>query len=315
VPLQFVGLPVLAAARRLDVLHSPANTGPVVTPGLASIVSLLDLIWLHRAAEWESSVQIQRRMRLLVGYCVRHADRLFAISRAASEDFVRTLGIPPGRIDVTPLGVSPPDGEPLLGEDALRERLGLGRARVVLCVAQKRPYKNLHRLVRALPELDEDVVLVLLGSPTEYEAELRSLAGELGVAGRVRFPSWLPDDQLGGLYALSLVFVLPSLIEGFGIPVLEAMARGVPVACSNVSALPEVAGDAALLFDPERQEEITGAVRRLLDDRGLADRLVARGRERVKAFTWKRTGETSLAGYRRALEDRWRSGGFTSLRR
>jgi glycosyltransferase involved in cell wall biosynthesis len=315
VPLQFAGLPALALARGLDVLHSPANTGPVVTPGLASVVSLLDLIWLHRAAEWESSIHIQRRMRLLVGYCVRHADRLFAISRAAAEDFVRTLGIAPERIEVTPLGVSPPEPEPVLEEDVLRARLGLGRARVVLCVAQKRPYKNLHRLVRVLPELEKDVVLVLLGSPTEYEAQLRLLAEDLGVAERVRFPSWLPDRELGGLYALSLVFVLPSLIEGFGIPVLEAMARGVPVACSNVAALPEVAGDAALLFDPERQEEITAAVRRLLDDRVLAAELIARGHERVRVFTWKRTGETSLAGYRRALEDRAASSPLTSRRR
>jgi glycosyltransferase involved in cell wall biosynthesis len=315
VPLQFAGLPVLAAARRLDVLHSPANTGPVFTPGLASVVSLLDLIWLHRASEWESSSHVQRRMRLLVRYCVRHADRLFAISRAAAEDFTRTLGIPPERIEVTPLGVSLPAAERVLPEDVLRERLRLGESRVVLCVAQKRPYKNLHRLVRMLPDLDEDVVLVLVGSPTEYETELRSLAEELGVAARVRFPAWLPDRELDGLYSLSLVFVLPSLIEGFGIPVLEAMARGVPVACSNVSALPEVAGDAALLFDPERQEEITAAVRQLLGDRTLAGRLVGRGHERVKAFSWKRTGETSLAGYRRALADRSRSGSLPSLRR
>jgi alpha-1,3-rhamnosyl/mannosyltransferase len=117
----------------------------------------------------------------------------------------------------------------------------------------------------------------------------------------VRFPDWLSDDDLEGLYSLASAFVLPSLIEGFGLPVLEAMARGVPVACSNVSALPEVVGDAALLFDPDSQDQVTSAVRRLLDDRSLADGLVVRGYERVKTFTWKRTGAASLAGYRRAL--------------
>lgn len=303
---QFAGLPPLALARRLDVLHSPANTGPVITPGVASVVSLLDLIWLHRAAEWESSTRVHRRMRMLVRYCLRHADRVFAISNAAAEDFVRTLGVPRERIEVTPLGVRPSGVVQPHAQAELRTRLALGTARVVLCVAQKRPYKNLHCLVRALPELDEDVVLVLPGSQTAYEGELRALAGELGVSGRVRFPDWLSDAELEGLYALASVFVLPSLIEGFGLPVLEAMVRGVPVACSNISALPEVAGDAALLFDPESQGEVTAAVRRLLEDRALAERLIARGHERAGHFTWKRTGAASLAGYRRAMATRSR---------
>ncbi|HSZ70453.1 MAG TPA: glycosyltransferase family 1 protein [Solirubrobacteraceae bacterium] len=308
---QFAGLPLLALARRLDVLHSPANTGPVLTPGLASVVSLLDLIWLHRGPEWEPEPRARERMLTLVRHCVRHADRVFAISQAAAEDFVRTLGVPRERIEVTPLGIDAAADARGGVEADLRARLELGAARVVLCVAQKRPYKNLHRLVRALAELDEDVVLVLPGAPTAYEAELRALATELGVAARVRFPDWLSDAELAEVYRLSDVFALPSLIEGFGLPVLEAMAHGVPVACSNVSALPEVAGDAALLFDPERQDEVTGAIRRLLEDRELAARLVARGRERVARFTWERTGAASLAGYRRAIaaQTAWRRHG------
>jgi glycosyltransferase involved in cell wall biosynthesis len=183
-------------------------------------------------------------------------------------------------------------------------------------VAQKHPYKNLHRLVRALPALDDDVVLVLPGFSTAHEQELRTLAHELGVAERVRLPAWLSDGSLAGLYALSSAFVLPSLVEGFGLPVLEAMLRDVPVACSRSSSLPEVAGDAALLFDPERQEEVTAAIRRLLEDRVLAARLVERGRERAASFTWERTGAASLAGYRRAIAQRKvgrrRGSGFTS---
>jgi glycosyltransferase involved in cell wall biosynthesis len=297
---QFVALPPLARASGLDVLHSPANTGPVVLPGVASVVTLHDLIWLHRASEWEPSASVSRRMRMLVEHCVRHADRLFAVSHAAAEDIAGTLGVARERIEVTASGVRRPEGVPV-AEAELRRSLGLDAARVVLCVAQKRPYKNLHSLVRALPSLGEDVVLMLPGSPTAYEVELRAIARELGVEGRARFPKWLSERDLDGLYRLSDAFVLPSLIEGFGLPVLEAMARGVPVACSNVSALPEVAGDAALLFDPHSQEAVTAAIRRLLDDRALAARLVARGNERVETFTWKRTGMASLAGYRAAI--------------
>ncbi len=301
---QFAVLPALALARRLDVLHSPANTGPAIVPGVASVVSLHDLIWLHRAAEWEPSASVQRRMDVLVRHCMRHADRVFADSHAAALDFVETLGLPRERIDVTPLGVRAPAGSPSISEGELRSRLGLGDARVVLCVAQKRPYKNLASLLRALVDLDDDVMLVLPGAPTAHERELRALADGLGVSARVRFLDWLSDEELDGLYALSRVFVLPSLIEGFGIPVLEAMARGVPVACANVAALPEVAGDAALLFDPHSQEQVTAAVRRVLDDPALAAALVSRGHERVATFTWRRTGEASLAGYRRAMHAR-----------
>lgn len=307
VATQFAALPPLALARRLDVLHSPANTGPVIAPGLTTVVTLHDLIWLHRPDEWEASVAVQRRMKLLVAHCVRRADLIFAVSQAAADDFVRTLGVPRERIEVTRSGMRPPEQVSQTPEAQLRDRLGLADMRVLLCVAQKRPYKNLHALVRALPELDQDVVLVLPGSPTPYERELRELADELGVGARVRFPDWLSDEDLEGLYALSEAFVLPSLIEGFGLPVLEAMARGAPVACSDIPALAEVAGDAALLFAPERQDEIVGAIRRLLDDRELARQLVARGHERVADFTWERTGVASLAGYRRAIAARGRS--------
>jgi glycosyltransferase involved in cell wall biosynthesis len=310
----FAALPALARARRLDVLHSPGNWGPAVTPGLVSVISLLDLIWLHRAADLAPSARVQRKVRMLVRHSVRHADRLFAISHAAADDFVRTLGVRRDRIEVTPLGVRARSEAPSIPEPELRARFQLGAARVVLCVAQKRPYKNLHSLIRALPDLAADVILVLPGAPTEYERELRTLAIEIGVGRRVRFLDWLTEDELDGLYALSSVFVLPSFIEGFGLPVLEAMARGLPVACANVAALPEVAGDAALLFDPQRQEEITAAVRRLLDDRRLAERLARRGYDRVKELPWKRTGAASLAGYRRAIASRMAPGpdGFES---
>jgi glycosyltransferase involved in cell wall biosynthesis len=302
-PAEYGALPVLAAARRLDVLHSPANTGPAIAPGVATVVSLMDLIWLHRPEEWEASPRVHRTMRRRVGRAVGHANRILTISQASAEDLTRTLAVPSGRIDVTPLATDPPRVEPT-PEALLRARLDLGDARIVLCVAQKRPYKNLHTLVRALPALPSEVTLVLPGAPTAHEAELRALAAELGVTERVRFPDWLSEPDLEGLYALSAAFVLPSLIEGFGLPILEAMQRGLPVACANVSALPEVAADAALLFDPTNQQEIDAAIRRLLADSALARDLRTRGHQRAASFTWQRTGAATLAGYRRALAER-----------
>jgi glycosyltransferase involved in cell wall biosynthesis len=313
VPAEYLALPALAAARRLDVLHSPANTGPAIAPGVVTVVSIMDLIWLHRPEEWEASPRVHRTMRRRVERAVRNADRLFTISHATAEDLVNTLGAPCEHLEVTPLAAEAPQIQ-ATSEQALRSQLDLGDARVVLCVAQKRPYKNLHRLVRALPALPDDVVLVLPGAPTSHEEELRALADELGVGERVRFLEWLSEADLEGLYAVSSAFVLPSLIEGFGLPILEAMQRNLPVACSNTSSLPEIAGDAALLFDPQSQLEIDAAIRRLLEDPGLAQDLRARGRERAASYTWQRTGSATLAGYRRALAGRHGNPGHTGVR-
>jgi glycosyltransferase involved in cell wall biosynthesis len=274
----------------------------VITLGAASIVTLLDLIWWHRPQEWERDPRAHRAIRRQALYAVGRADLVFAISHTAAEDIRTTLGVPPERLHVTPLGVAEgPLGEGV-AEGELRARLRLGDSRVILCVAQKRPYKNLAGLIRAVAGLE--AVLVIPGGPTEHERELREVARTSGSAEQVRFVDWVSDEELEGLYALSTCFVLPSFIEGFGLPVLEAMRRGLPVACSTAGALPEVAGDAALLFNPADEAEIRAAVSQLLDDRTLSARLAERGQSRAAEFSWRRTGEAALAGYRRAISAR-----------
>jgi glycosyltransferase involved in cell wall biosynthesis len=291
-PGQAFVLPIVAARRRLDVVHSLANGGPPLTIGAKRVVTLLDLIWLHQGEAWGTRSAV-RTMALLTRISALTAHRVITISESARRDLVKSFGQPTEKIDVTPLGVRQPDGSP--------PRSASGQT-IVLCVAQKRPYKNLSSLIRAVAALDDEApVLVLPGAPTEHEVELRALAARLGVSGRVRFPAWVSPDELEALYAEATCFVLPSLIEGFGLPVLEAMVRGVPVACSDRPALPEVAGDAALLFDPTNQIEVTDAVRRLITDAELRQSLIARGIARARAFTWRRTAELTLASYRRAV--------------
>jgi glycosyltransferase involved in cell wall biosynthesis len=296
-------IPWVAARRRLDVVHGLANIVPLVQPGAATVVTVLDLIWMHVPDTMSRRATLS--LKALALPSARRADRVIAISRATRDDLVATLGLDGGRIDVTPLGVGTGGRVAPTGEGVLRERLGLGDGRVVLCVAQKRRHKNLDGLIRAVAGLeDAGVVLVLVGSPTPHEQQLRELAGGLGVAGRVRFVEWLEEADLEGLYALASCFVLPSFLEGFGLPVLEAMRRGVPVACSDASSLPEVAGDAALLFDPGDVGAMREAVGRVLGDRELAAGLVARGRERCRTLTWEATARATLASYHRAIEQR-----------
>jgi glycosyltransferase involved in cell wall biosynthesis len=298
---QVIGIPAVAARRRLDVVHSLANGGPPLTPRTRKVVTLLDLIWLHQREAWDSARAV-RSMEVFVRVSARAADRLIAISEAARHDLVETLGLDGNKIDVAPLGVRLPSGSAAGETGALRARLELGDAPVVLCVAQKRPYKNLAALIRALPDLRaEGPILVLPGAPTEHELELRQLAVELGVSERIRFLDWVSDADLEALYGSATCFVLPSLVEGFGLPVLEAMARGVPVACSDRPALPEVAGEAAVLFDPADQKAVTEAIRRLLREEDLRTELAERGRERARLFSWRQTAEKTLATYRRAI--------------
>jgi glycosyltransferase involved in cell wall biosynthesis len=242
-------------------------------------------------------------MRVLVPAAARRSHRIVVDAASTRDDLVAHLRTPAEKIDVVPLATMPPTVS-ATDEPALRAALGLGTRRIALSASAKRPHKNLLRLIEALARLPEDgrPVLVVPGYPTPHEQELRARAAALGVD--VVFPPWVSAADLEGLYAAAALVVFPSLCEGFGLPVLEAMARGVPVACSDRSSLPEVAGDAALLFDPEDVGAIASAMERLLADRELADRLAAAGRRRAGEFSWERTAALTVASYRRVAPDR-----------
>ena len=169
-------------------------------------------------------------------------------------------------------------------------------------VSARRPHKNLPRLLAAFARLEGDraPLLVLPGYTTSFEGELQADTRRLGIDNRVRFLGWVSNPDLEGLYRTALCFVFPSLAEGFGIPVLEAMQRGVPVACSNASSLPEIAGDAARYFDPLDEAEIAAAIVELIESADERERLVKAGRERAALFSWERTARETAESYERA---------------
>ena len=293
-------LPLLARRGRVDLLHSLASTAPL-WGRFRRVVTVHDLIYA-RFPEAHAGLR-DKGMRVLVPAAARRSDRVIADSQSTRDDLIELLGIPAGRIDVVPLGLGvPPRGSPL-PEPATRERFDLGQRRVLLSLSAKRPHKNLAALIGALAVLPAESrpVLVLAGYPTAHEQELRNRAAALGVGRDVRFPGWISREEVEGLWALASAFVFPSLYEGFGLPVLEAMARGVPVACSNASSLPEVAGEAALLFDPRDEAQIAAVLSRLLGDPQLRERLRAAGHERARLFTWRQTARLTLESYARAL--------------
>jgi glycosyltransferase involved in cell wall biosynthesis len=293
-------LPRLAAKAGVELMHSLASTAPV-RGRFRRIVTIHDLIYA-RFPEAHAGLRA-KAMNVLVPAAARRSDRVIADSQSTREDLVQLLGLEADRIDVVPLGLGAVRRVPALSEGATRERFELGERRVLLSLSAKRPHKNLAALLDALALLDagERPVLVLPGYATEHEAELREHARAVGVAEDVRFPSWVSTEEVEGLWGIASAFVFPSLYEGFGLPVLEAMARGVPVACAEASSLPEVAGDAALLFDPRRAEQIAEAIGRVLTDEELRARLRERGRLRAQRFTWERSARLTLESYARVL--------------
>ena len=183
-------------------------------------------------------------------------------------------------------------------EEELRQGLGLGTAPIVLSVSAKRPHKNLERLIDAVAAIETEPapILVITGYPTAYEEGLRAQAGS-----RVRLAGWVDDATLAGLYRMAICLVFPSLAEGFGLPVLEAMRRGLPVACSNASSLPEVAGEAALYFDPTDTASITAPWIGSMGDRRCASSSAHAGEEQARKFSWSATAARTLESYQRAL--------------
>jgi glycosyltransferase involved in cell wall biosynthesis len=293
-------LPRLAAREGVDLVHSLASTAPW-WGRFRRVVTVHDLIYA-RYPEAHSGLR-GKAMRILVPAAVRCADRVLVDSQSTRRDLMALTGVSPDRIDVVPLGLGAVRREPPLPEPDTRARFELAERKVLLSLSAKRPHKNLAALIDALARLPvgDRPLLVLPGYPTRHERELRERAVGAGVGGDVRLLGWVSGTELEGLWAIAEGFVFPSLYEGFGLPVLEAMARGVPVACSNASSLPEVAGEAALLFDPRDPSAIAEALRRLLGDANLRERLRAMGRERVREFTWERTARLTLESYMRTL--------------
>ena len=292
-------LPRAAARAGCDLVHSLASTAPA-TGRFRRVTTVHDLHFLT-ASEAHFGLRALG-MRALVPLGAHRSHRIITDSAFVRAEIVERLRIAPDRIDVVPLGLGRPPAGPVTPEAELRARHEVGERPLLLSLSAKRPHKNLAGLLRALARIapERRPVALLAGYETPHEAELRELADSLGLSGDVRFTGWMPDADAEGLLAMSAGFVFPSFSEGFGLPVLEAMARGVPVACSDRSSLPEVAGDAALLFDPADAAQIAAAIERLLYEPGLAERLSAAGRAQAATFTWQRTAELTLDAYRRA---------------
>ena len=231
-------------------------------------------------------------------------DHVIAISEATKRELLRHFDIEPERISVVHNGIDHEQFQPVEDERSIRGFCAEWELEkpFILYLGGYDYRKNVDVLIRALPHVPDEVDLVLAGGVYSGDRRrMEELADSLGVGDRIRFPGYVDDEVLCELYAAAEVFAYPSLAEGFGLQLLEAMAVGCPVVASNRSSLPEVVGDAGLLVDPEDPKMIGEALRRCVDDEETRRRLEVDGRERAKEFSWRRTAEETIAVYRKVL--------------
>jgi len=283
------------ATRSPDVLFVPAHVLPWVHPR-RSVVTVHDLgyiyypqahtLWARRYLQWSTA------------YNARSAAQVIADSQATKDDLVRHCGTPPEKVTVIYPGrdtTFAPVRDPACLA-AVRERYGIA-APYVLYVGTLQPRKNLTGLLDAFASLlhqGRDLYLAIAGKKGWLYEPLFARVRELGLEGRVHFTGYVPQEELPALLSGARLFVLPSLYEGFGLPILEAMACGTPVVCSAVASLPEVAGDAAILVSPHDTTQLVQALARVLDDDALRQQLVQKGLDRATRFSWEQCAQQTL---------------------
>ena len=284
-------------------LFVPAHVLPLVHPK-SSVVTVHDLGYLYYPAAHRPLDRFY--LDLSTCYNARAASRVIAVSRATKGDLVQHYGIEPDKITVVYSGcdetMEPVEDEATI--EGVKARYGI-QGDYILYVGTLQPRKNLGRLleayatVRKQAKRGETPCLVIAGRKGWLYDQIFQRVEGLGLKTGVIFPGYVPQDDLPALLSGARLFAFPSLYEGFGLPVLEAMACGTPVLCSNVSSLPEVAGNAALLVDPLDVENMAEAMNRLLQDEELRAQLVERGLRQVRQFSWDRCARETLA----VLED------------
>ncbi len=301
-------LPRWAASDRVDLLHCPANTGPLVLPRRVKIIlTLHDVIFLLPPAVTPLSPSPYQRLgrayrRVVATRIVNRAAAIIAPSNRTRDDVVRWLGVPPDQIQVIH---NAPDAvfrrlPRSAALDDVKRRYGL-REQFILAMGGVDPRKNTSNIIQAFARAKREHrlphQLVIVGLPPRASGRFADAADALCVGGDVVLLDFVPEEALVSLYNAATVFLYPSLYEGFGFPVLEAMACGTLVVASAAGSIPEIAGDAALLVNPIDTAELADAIARLMFDESLRQILARKGIARAAEFSWTRTATATMRVY------------------
>jgi len=306
-PLVRIPLTLSRELRRypVDLIHVQ-YTAPPLAP-CPVVATIHDLAFEHLPETFNRRSWMQ--LRLTVRNTARRAAQIITVSDYSRRDIAETYGIAPPRINVTPEAAAA-SFAPVTNETELKnvqERCGI-EGDYILSVCSIQPRKNLVRLIEAYSLLRQSrpgvklPQLVLAGKRGWLDREIVAVA-ERNAAGRsILFTGYVPDEALPALYSGAACFVYPSYFEGFGLPILEAMQCGTPVVAGNRTSIPEVVGDAGLLFDPFDTQALVEALKQILDDASLRGTLRARGLRRAGQFSWKTTAQMTLKVYEKAVE-------------
>jgi glycosyltransferase involved in cell wall biosynthesis len=298
-----------AASRGLNLLHGLAYATPLAA-ACPTVVSVHDLSFMHFPEAFRAGNRLY--LSVITRISARRARRVITGSESTRQDVIALCGVPAERVVNIPDGVTaafcPADPQAVA---AFRERKGLPD-RFILYLGTLEPRKNVVRLLDAYAawrrSSGEPVSLVVAGGKGWFYETIFARAAELGLGNTVIFPGFVPGDELPWWYRAAELFVYPSRFEGFGLPVLEAMACGTPTITSKASSLPEVAGSAALQVDPEDTAGLTDAIARVLSDHALAAVLRAAGPRQAAHFPWTRTAAETAGVYREVLRSRGHGG-------
>jgi glycosyltransferase involved in cell wall biosynthesis len=293
-------LPRLVRREGFDLFHGLGSLSPSARP-CPLVLTVHDLI--HRRFPRSVPPGYRVFMRAVLPVVARRADRIIVPSRATAGDVVRFLNVPEDRLRLVAYGPGCDFQrvDDAVAQDAVLTRHGLRRP-FVLSVCRGYAHKNLAGLLRAFAVLRrggrQEVQLALVGEPYRSGHEVDRLTAQLGLRGAVVFTGFVENAELQALYSAATVFAFPSLAEGFGLPILEALACGTPVVASDASAVPEAVGPAGVLANARDPDAFAAALARVLDDPGLQEDLRRRGLVRVKEFSWERCAAETLAVYR-----------------
>lgn len=274
-----------------DIFFSPTHYRPKFA-GIPTAISIMDLSFLHFP-----DLFIKKDLYQLTNWTkesAKKAKTIFTISKASRDDIIKSYSLSEAKVKVTYLGIKPDLSKKTLNMDALDKKFGI-KGKYILFVGTLQPRKNIIKLVETLSKLkDKDINLVIAGKKGWLYDEIIASPSKYNVKERVKFLDFVSNEDLPSLYKNALCFVLPSLYEGFGLPVLEAMKYGCPVLASNVSSLPEAGGDAALYFNPEDADDMTEKLEKVVSDAQLRQDMVKKGYNQIKKFSWEKTAKETL---------------------
>ena len=277
---------------KVDVFFSPTHYLPFSTTR-PSVIAILDISYLHFPQLFKKRDLYQ--LKLWGRYSLGKARRIITISKSSKNDIIKAYGVLEDKISVVYPGIKiGKDSKSEMRTSTLKEKFGIDED-FILFVGTLQPRKNIEKLIEAFSMLkNKNIILVVVGKKGWMFEKIMSAPQKFGVSDRVKFLHSVTDEELPIFYKNAMCFVLPSLYEGFGLPVLEAMQYGCPVLTSNVSSLPEAGGDAAIYSDPQSVEDMAEKINRVVSSQKTREEMVKKGLEQIKKFSWEKSAEKTI---------------------